>query len=82
MSFEGHRYFDVRRWKIADQPGSNQGGAFYGMDMNKGNSLSDPDFHQRTIGFTRAAWQRKFYFMPYYQAEMDRNKQLVQFPGY
>lgn len=82
LSFEGHRYFDVRRWKIADQPGSNQGGAFYGMDMNKGNSLSDPDFHQRTIGFTRAAWQRKFYFMPYYQAEMDRNKQLVQFPGY
>ena len=82
LSFEGHRYFDVRRWKIPDQPGSNQGGAFYGMNMNKGTSLSDPAFHERTIGFTRAAWQRKFYFMPYGQNEMDRNKQLVQFPGY
>ncbi len=82
LSFEGHRYFDVRRWKIADQPGSNQGGAFYGMNMNKGTSLSDPAFHQRTISFTRATWQRKFYFMPYRQNEMDRNKQLVQFPGY
>lgn len=82
LSFEGHRYFDVRRWKIADQPGSNQGGAFYGMNMNGGTSLSDPAFHERTIGFTRAAWQRKFYFMPYGQNEMDRNKKLVQFPGY
>lgn len=82
LSFEGHRYFDVRRWKIPDQPGSNQGGAFYGMDMNKGAFLSDPAFHQRTISFTRAPWQRKFYFMPYGQNEMDRNKQLVQFPGY
>lgn len=82
LSFEGHRYFDVRRWKIADQPGSNQGGAFYGMDMSKGSALNDPAFHQRTISFSRAAWQRKFYFMPYGQNEMDRNKKLVQFPGY
>lgn len=82
LSFEGHRYFDVRRWKIPDEPGSNQGGAFYGMNMNKGNSLSDPAFHERTVSFTRAPWQRKYYFMPYYQAEMDRNKELVQFPGY
>lgn len=82
LSFEGHRYFDVRRWKIPDEPGSNQGGAFYGMNMDKGSSLSDPAFHERTVSFTRAAWQRKFYFMPYYQAEMDRNKELVQFPGY
>lgn len=82
LSFEGHRYFDVRRWKIPDQPGSNQGGAFYGMNMDKGSSLSDPTFHQRTISFSRAAWQRRSYFMPYGQNEMDRNKKLVQFPGY
>jgi hypothetical protein len=82
LSFEGHRYFDVRRWKIADLPGSNQGGAFYGMDMNKGAVLSDPAFHKRTLSFSRTPWQRKCYFMPYGQNEMDRNKQLVQFPGY
>lgn len=82
LSFESHRYFDVRRWKIADQPGSNQGGDFYGMNMNKGTSLSDPAFHQRTVSFSRAVWQRKYYFMPYRQNEMDRNKKLVQFPGY
>ncbi len=82
LCFEGHRYFDVRRWKIADQPGSNQGGEFYGMNMDAGTHLSDPEFHTRTVAFRRAAWQRRFYFMPYGQNEMDRNKQLVQFPGY
>jgi len=78
----GNRYYDVRRWKIPDQPGSNQGGAFYGMNMDAGTSLSDPNFHVRTLAFTRAPWQRRFYFLPYGQNEMDRNKQLVQFPGY
>ncbi|MCO4294736.1 RagB/SusD family nutrient uptake outer membrane protein [Solitalea sp. MAHUQ-68] len=83
LCFEaGHRYFDVRRWKIADKPGSNQGGEFYGMSMEKGTYLSDPAFHTRTVAYTRAPWQRKFYFMPMGQNEMDRNKQLVQFPGY
>ena len=83
LCFEnGARYYDVRRWKIADQPGSNQGGQFFGMNTDVGTSLSDPLFHQRTLNFSRAIWQRKFYFLPYGQNEMDRNKQLVQFPGY
>jgi len=83
LCFEmGHRYFDVRRWKIADKLDSNQGGAFYGMNMDAGTSLSDPLFHKRIAAINRAPWQRRFYFMPYGQNEADRNKQLVQFPGY
>lgn len=82
LSFEGHRYFDVRRWKIPDEPGSNQGGPFYGMNMDKGTHLSDPEFHQRSISFTRTPWRFRYYFMPYPQREMDRNRELVQFPGY
>ncbi len=78
----GARYFDVRRWKLVEQAGYRQGGAYYGMDIDAGNSLSDPAFHKRKIAFTRAVWQRKYYFYPYGQDEMDRNKQLVQFPGY
>ncbi len=82
LCFEGHRYFDVRRWKIPNEHGSQQGGIFYGMNMDAGISLSDPAFHKRIAAFSRAAWQRKFYFLPYRQNEMDRNKLLVQFPGY
>ncbi len=82
LMFEGHRYWDVRRWKIADRPESHQGGQFHGMNIEKGNSLSDPEFHQRTVVFTRAQWQPKYYFYPLPQSEIDRNKKLVQYPGY
>lgn len=82
LSFEGHRYFDVRRWKVADRPEYHQGGAFYGMNMDKGNSLGNTEFHQRTVSLTRSAWDRRNYFWPAPQSEIDRNKQLVQFPGY
>lgn len=78
----GHRFFDVRRWKIADKLGSDQGGAFYGMNMNEGTELSSDAYHTRVLAFTRAQWQRRFYFFPYGQNEIDRNKELVQFPGY
>lgn len=82
LCFEGHRFFDVRRWKIAGLPNSNQGGDFYGMNMNAGKKLSDPEFHKRTKVFSRAEWNRKRYFYPFRQNEIDRNKQLVQMPGY
>jgi hypothetical protein len=82
LSFEGHRYFDVRRWKIAEQPENHQGGAFHGMNMDKGNALGSAEFHQRTVALTRTAWDRRNYFWPVPQSEVDRNKQLVQFPGY
>ncbi|WP_223548929.1 MULTISPECIES: RagB/SusD family nutrient uptake outer membrane protein [Aestuariivivens] len=78
----GHRFFDVRRWKIADKSDSYQGGVYYGMNMNEGTELSSDEFHTRVPAFTRTQWQRRYYFFPYGQNEMDRNKQLVQFPGY
>ena len=82
LCFEGKRYFDVRRWKVADQEGYKQGGAFTGMDMSKGTSLSDPLFHKRVVAVSRAEWNNKYYFMPWHQMEIDRNKALVQMPGY
>ncbi len=78
----GLRFWDVRRWKIPNETGSKQGGDFYGMNMDAGTSLSDPTFYKRVVATSRAPWQRKFYFLPYRQNEMDRNKQIVQLPGY
>ncbi len=82
LCYEGKRWFDVRRWKIADQEGSRQGGNFEGMDMTKGSTISSPEFHTRVIAVERANWHDKNYFMPWHQMEIDRNKQLVQIPGY
>jgi len=82
LMFEGHRYWDVRRWKVANTPDQHQGGQFHGMNIEKGSFLSDPEFHKRIVAFTRAQWDNKFYFYPVPQSEIDRNKKLVQFPGY
>lgn len=82
LCFEGKRYFDVRRWKVADKEGYYQGGAITGMDTSKGTSLSDPSFHKRVVAVVRSEWNDKNYFMPWHQMEIDRNKALVQIPGY
>ncbi len=82
LMFEGHRYWDVRRWKVADQPEYHQGGAFHGMNIDQGNEISSPDFHKRSVVYTRADWEDKNYWYPVPQSEIDRNKQLVQNPGY
>ena len=82
LCFEGHRYFDVRRWKVAGTPEYRQSGDFYGMDMTKGTSLTDVTFYQKVIAFRRPVWQTKRYFWPLPQSEMDRNKLLAQPPGY
>lgn len=82
LCYEGKRWFDVRRWKVADQDGYRQGGNFEGMDMSKGSTISSPEFHTRVIAVERADWHDKNYFMPWHQMEIDRNKQLVQIPGY
>lgn len=82
LCFEGKRFFDVRRWKVADQDGYRQGGNYEGMDMTKGSAINSPDFHKRVPAVLRAPWEDKNYFMPWHQMEIDRNKQLVQIPGY
>ena len=82
LLFESKRYFDVRRWKKVNIDGYRQGGQYTGMDMTQGTTLNDVNFHKRTVVVNRRAWATKYYFYPYPQNEIDRNKQLVQFPGY
>ncbi|QOD62346.1 RagB/SusD family nutrient uptake outer membrane protein [Polaribacter haliotis] len=83
LCYEGaHRFSDVRRWMVAEEEGYKQGGDYFGMTMDAGNTLSSPEFHVRSKAFERASWQRKYYFLPYGQNEADRNLELVQFPGY
>jgi len=48
MMYEGCRFFDVRRWKIANTPEGKQGGDFTGMNVFAGTGLSDPAFYAKT----------------------------------
>lgn len=78
LTMEHLRYFDTRRWKIAEQ---TDAGPFYGMNVEAGTSNTDLEFFQRTR-FESRVFRRSFYFFPIPQTEIQRNPNLVQNPGW
>ncbi|WP_316788986.1 RagB/SusD family nutrient uptake outer membrane protein [Pedobacter frigoris] len=76
---EGQRYFDVRRWMIAEQSSGKdkQGGNFYGMNMD-GDATT---FFQRTLVQQRV-FETKQYLYPIPYNELEKSKLLVQNPGW
>jgi hypothetical protein len=78
LAFENARYFDTRRWKIAEQ---TDGGPFYGMNINGGTSLQDPEFYKRTV-FENRVFQKKDYLWPIPQTEINIDKNLIQNTGW
>lgn len=77
LAFEGHRYFDCRRWKIASQTNN---GNLYGLNIKKGNSLQDPSFYKRTPADVRVFSAKRDYLWPIPQSEIDKDTSLVQNP--
>ncbi|HZK97838.1 MAG TPA: RagB/SusD family nutrient uptake outer membrane protein [Prolixibacteraceae bacterium] len=73
LAFEGHRYFDNRRWLDAER----EGGDKHGMDINK---TDDDGFWNENYVFETRYWNNKMYFMPILQSEIDKNKRLTQNP--
>ncbi|WP_205686972.1 RagB/SusD family nutrient uptake outer membrane protein [Chitinophaga rhizosphaerae] len=78
LALENLRYFDTRRWKIAEQ---TDGGPFYGMNVEAGTKLADLVFYQRTV-FERRIFRKSYYLHPIPQSEIDRDPNLVQNPGW
>lgn len=78
LTMEHLRYFDTRRWKIAEE---TDGGPFWGMNVEAGTSNTDPAFFQRTI-FEVRVFRKNFYLFPIPQVEIERNQNLVQNPGW
>lgn len=78
LALENLRYFDTRRWLIAPE---TDGGPFWGMNINAGNSLTDLGFYERTVFETRV-FKPAYYFHPIPQGEIDRSKNVKQNPGW
>lgn len=76
LYLENHRFWDLRRWQIADQ---------YLDDRLKGMNIqgaTDEDFFQVSeVQFPRSFSQRNF-LMPIPQEEVNKNELLIQNPGY
>lgn len=76
---EGQRYFDVRRWMIADQDGTGrQNGDFHGMDMN---ALNIENF-MKVVSIEKRIFERRMYLYPIPQNEIRKSKKLIQNPGW
>ena len=94
MAFEEQRYHDARRWMIA---GSTLGRKVQIINvigtLKPGKTVAlyryDPssyDYQYKVVemdpGKENRAWLDKMYFLPIHRDEMNRNKSLVQNPGY
>lgn len=71
LAFEGHRYFDNRRWLVAER----EGGPKHGMDVYKTEA---DGFWNEDYVFETRVWSDKMYFMPIPQSEIDKNPKLTQ----
>ncbi|WP_207434809.1 RagB/SusD family nutrient uptake outer membrane protein [Sabulibacter ruber] len=79
LAFEAHRYFDTRRWKIAENIDNKP---IHGMNILAGNNLKDPAFYNRVIIENRVFQAPKHYLWPLQIAEINKNFELVQNPGW
>ena len=79
LAFEHHRFFDVRRWKIAPQTDNVW---IHSMDIYSGSSRTDPAFYKR-IGVEKRVFENKHYLWPIPQSEINKNKNNIpQNPGW
>ncbi len=75
LAFEEHRFWDVRRWKIADQTENIQS---MGMEVDRnGTAVTYKTFDVRKRNFRTA-----MYLWPIPQSEVAKSPEMVQNPGY
>lgn len=73
LAFEGHRFWDVRRWKEADK-------FFTSIDVMKITNNGDSYAYNRET-VTRM-WNDKMYLFPIPRTEIMKNPNLTQNPGW
>jgi hypothetical protein len=74
LAFEGFRFWDVRRWMIAEQT-ENQ--TMHGMEVDRGPGVVYKPFQVRKHNFTKA-----MYLWPLPLAEIAKSPSLLQNPLY
>lgn len=74
LAFENVRFFDTRRWKIAE---TTDNGPVYGLDINK----NLPDFLQ-VVTFESRVFNKRHYLFPIPSNDVNVDENLVQNPGW
>ena len=76
LAFEEHRFWDIRRWKIAPQ---TENAETHGMEITR---AADGKFSYRTVVVRKHVFTDAMYFWPIPQSELVKSPALVQNPGY
>jgi hypothetical protein len=74
LAFEGFRFFDVRRWMIAEQTDNQM---MHGMEVDRGPDVVYKPFNVRKHNFTKA-----MYLWPLPLSEIAKSPSLLQNPLY
>lgn len=78
LAFEDHRFWDIRRWKIAENEGVMKG-AMYGIKITKIGTTTE--YSYLPYVFETRTFLQRMYFNPFSQNEVLKGY-LVQNPGY
>lgn len=76
LAFEGHRFFDVRRWKIAER---TENATSHGLEITR--KLDGTETH-RTVAVRQHVFRPAMYFWPIPYKEVTRSEALLQNPYY
>jgi hypothetical protein len=76
LAYEGHRFFDIRRWMIAPDVLENA----QGIDIRYPSGSDKPVY--KIIEVQEREWNNKVYLLPILLDEMNKNELLIQNPGY
>lgn len=74
LAFEGHRFWDVRRWK--------EGGTYFRNIIEAKLTKSDSGVITFSCDTIKRQWDDKMYLFPIPQSERQKNKNLTQNPGW
>jgi hypothetical protein len=75
LAYEGHRFWDVRRWKIALQTESIQS---QGMEVNRNGAAAT----YKLFNVTKHNFRPAMYLWPFPLSETGKSPELIQNPGY
>ncbi len=75
LAFEGHRYFDIRRWRIAEQVFSQP---LQGMQIIKGTS----SLSYNRVDVLKVDFDSKRYLYPIPYSEVNKNPNILQNPNW
>ncbi|MBE0674622.1 MAG: RagB/SusD family nutrient uptake outer membrane protein, partial [Bacteroidales bacterium] len=86
LMFEGHRFWDLRRWRIADVKLASATTTFTGVRWRKNYDTGQYEVISTTTGSATDPWPRifrsHFVYTPIGKSRTDANKVLVENPGY